>query len=305
MREIVNKLVTSDVALLLLDLCAATKVSSSVRSTAMSGLTYILWIAPTLTPRVLEYKDAFQTLVLDGLVRHGSLHIQRNSLNVLNVVLSDVSVFEGEDSKNSVAQNRMRQNVVKRQGHIVLDRLCKILETNTNEIVRAKAALSISLLLIRRHDLMLRACVKLHLPAVLTGAFNLVGDHQRFSARGEEDEDEDDDVSYLRQSIECLVSVVANLSTRFTNVALHLHDRRGESKYHDEYVVICIMNCRECLRECWRECWRECRRECWRECLNTHTHTHTGTVWTERDLRSEKTGNETDSTRQHCHVWSF
>ena len=81
--------------------------------------------------------------------------------------------------------------------------------------------------------------VKLHLPAVLTGAFNLVGDHQRFSAGGEEEgEDEDDDVSYLRQSIECLVSVVANLSTRFTNVALHLHDRRGESKYQDEYVVI-------------------------------------------------------------------
>ena len=60
---------------------------------------HILWIAPTLTPRVLEYKDAFQTLVLDGLVRDGSLHIQRNALNVLNVVLSDVSVFEGKSEK--------------------------------------------------------------------------------------------------------------------------------------------------------------------------------------------------------------
>ena len=39
----------------------------------------------------------------------------------------------------------------------------------------------------------------------------------------------------MRKSIECLVSVVAKLSTRFTNIALHLHNRRGESKYEDEY----------------------------------------------------------------------
>ena len=111
----------------------------------------------------------------------------------------------------------MRQSVVKHQGHVVLDRLCKILETNTNEVVRAKAALSISLLLIRRHDLMLRACVKLHLPAVLTGAFNLVGDHQRFSAGGEEEE-ETRMMSYLRQSISvlCLLSQISRQGLRMS-----------------------------------------------------------------------------------------
>jgi hypothetical protein len=206
----------------------------------MSGLTYILWIAPTITSRLFDRKNAFRIIVLDGLLRDGGLHVQRNALNILNVVLSDVSVYEGKNSKNSVSQTRMRQNIVEHHGYIVLERVSKILETHTNEVVRAKAALSMSLLLIRRHDLMIRACVKHHLPAVLTGTYNFVGDHRRFAskktsedANSDDDDDDNDDVSYLRRSVECLVSVVADLSARFTNVALHLH-HRNESKYDEE-----------------------------------------------------------------------
>ena len=87
-----------------------------------------------------------------------------------------MSVFEGEGMKNSVSQTRMCQRVVELHGAVVLERVSRILETHNNKIVRAKSALGISLLFIRRHDLMLRACVKFHLPAVLTGVFNLVTD---------------------------------------------------------------------------------------------------------------------------------
>ena len=76
----------------------------------MSGLTYILWIAPTITSRLFDRKNAFRIIVLDGLLRDGGLHVQRNALNILNVVLSDVSVYEGKNSKNSVSQTRMRPN---------------------------------------------------------------------------------------------------------------------------------------------------------------------------------------------------
>lgn len=229
---------------------------------------------------MFECKNAFQTLVLDGLVRDSSLHIQRNALNILNVVLSDVSVFEGERSKNSVSQNRMRQSIVELQGHVVLDRLSKILETHTNEIVRAKAALSISLLLIRRHDLMLRACVKLHLPAVLTGTFNLVCDHKIFSARGEDEEDEEeDDVSYVvcfgtwNSSIYSLIlSQCESLQTECSNET----DTCGNQS---NVLSLSSQNCRQDLQTL--------------HCIFTigvvNRNTRMSTISTERDLRGEGT----------------
>ena len=104
--------------------------------------------------------------------------------------------------------------------------------------------------------------------------FNLVGDHQRFSAGGEEEEDEDEDVSYLRQSMSVLCLLCKSLDKVYV-VALHLHDRGGESKYQDEYVVNFLAF----------------------RMLNAKTlNRNTDTVWTERDPRSERTENRRINT---------